>query len=157
MLNLNEYTFLKFQYSCFLCNRQIAVSNRLSPWTSSLWFSLPLGGFQQVVKHVTLLDSLNVSGQVLSDTFWIKEVFFIHQQIKVVVLRAQGPISWTDLSLASYHFVLDLSPQTELSLSLKLVPYTQGDFSLWIAILIAIWRCFLFLCRLVFVGPIHII
>ena len=33
-----------------------------------------------------------------------------------------GPISRTDLSLASYHFVLDLSPQTDLSLFVKLAP-----------------------------------
>ena len=33
-----------------------------------------------------------------------------------------GPISQTDLSLVSYHFVLDLSPKTDLSLLVKLAP-----------------------------------
>ena len=37
-------------------------------------------------------------------------------------LRQQGPISWRDLSWASYHFVLDLSPQTDLSLFMKSAP-----------------------------------
>ena len=36
--------------------------------------------------------------------------------------NTQGPISLTDLSLASYHFVLDLSPKTDLSLFMKLAP-----------------------------------
>ena len=38
----------------------------------------------------------------------------------------QGPISQTDLSLATYHFVLDLSPKTDLSLFVKSAP---GHFS----------------------------
>ena len=35
---------------------------------------------------------------------------------------ALEPISQTDLSSASYHFVLDLSPKTDLSLLVKLAP-----------------------------------
>ena len=35
---------------------------------------------------------------------------------------AQGPISQTDLSLAIYHFILDFSPKTNLTLSVKSAP-----------------------------------
>ena len=33
-----------------------------------------------------------------------------------------GPISRTDLSLATYHFILNLSPKTDLSLFVKSAP-----------------------------------
>ena len=47
----------------------------------------------------------------------------IHKSIEVQ--SYQGPISRTDLSLASYHFVLYLSPKTDLSLFVKLAPDLQ--------------------------------
>ena len=38
------------------------------------------------------------------------------------ITASQGPISRTDLSLATYHFVLHLGPRTDLSLFVKSAP-----------------------------------
>ena len=44
-----------------------------------------------------------------------------------VVIQILDPISRTDLSLLSYHFVLDLSPKTDLSLFVKLAHFKYND------------------------------
>ena len=57
--------------------------------------------------------------QLLGDIFIVK---FQNVYLNAVYLFfvSLGLISQTDLSLASYHFVLDLSPKIDLSLFMKL-------------------------------------
>ena len=46
-----------------------------------------------------------------------------------------GHILRRDLSLASYHFVLDLSPKADLSLFVKLAPVTEWNLHMFILLL----------------------
>ena len=45
-------------------------------------------------------------------------------------LNGQGPVSQTDLNLATYHIVLDLSPKTDLSFFVKSAPEFYRTFTL---------------------------
>ena len=73
----------------------------------------------------SIISSINlIQKMAISQLIQVNESWNISQELKYggIQMKLQGSISQRNLSLATYHFVLDLSPKTDLSLFVKSAP-----------------------------------